>query len=188
MEWKPVPGFSFVMASDSGLIRTLDRIDFVVQKNRSFHQKRHGQVLKSIINGGRLKVNLPDATKHKQVLTDVSVLVCKAFHGEPPPGRPWALHKDDNPLNAAADNLYWGNAQLNAADRYKNGHGLHGADHPLSSLTGEQVATIKARYQPRSKTNGSFALAFEYGVHRTTIENIVRGRTWKDGSSEEPDE
>jgi hypothetical protein len=34
-------------------------------------------------------------------------LVCEAFHGPAPEGKPYALHIDENPLNNRADNLKW---------------------------------------------------------------------------------
>lgn len=48
-------------------------------------------------------------------------LVAEAFHGPSPPGRPLALHKDDDVSNSAASNVYWGDHGQNLADAYRNG-------------------------------------------------------------------
>lgn len=50
-------------------------------------------------------------------------LVCAAFHGEPPPGSPMALHWDDDRSNNRADNLRWGSHADNVGDRIRNGIG-----------------------------------------------------------------
>lgn len=49
-------------------------------------------------------------------------LVCEAFHGTAPEGKPWALHRDGNPKNNKADNLYWGSPTENALDRVRHGN------------------------------------------------------------------
>lgn len=48
-------------------------------------------------------------------------LVCEAFHGPPPEGKPLALHGDGNPLNNNAGNLRWGSHRENALDRTEHG-------------------------------------------------------------------
>lgn len=47
-------------------------------------------------------------------------LVCEAFHGPAPEGKPLVLHWDDNPANNVASNLRWGDAAENAEDRLRN--------------------------------------------------------------------
>ena len=54
-----------------------------------------------------------------------------------------------------------------------------GADHHKAKLTPADVAAIRARYQPRSRTNGMTALAHEYGVVPMTIYAVVKGLTWR---------
>ena len=53
-------------------------------------------------------------------------LVCEAFHGPSPEGKPWALHRDGNNLNNRADNLYWGSPLENAKDRDRHGRTSNG--------------------------------------------------------------
>jgi hypothetical protein len=186
MEWKPVPGFDFVEASSTGLIRTLPHTKIVFRKSQygggdshcTIHVK--GKVLQPIKQkSGHGFVNLatPDGPRYQRPHS-IHVLVCKAFHGLPTEEKPWALHKNDDPLDNTPANLYWGTPQENVDDRTRNGHTPRGEAHHSTPLTEAQVRCIKASYIPKSSTNGSFALGKKYGVHRTTIENIVRGTTW----------
>ena len=48
-------------------------------------------------------------------------LVCEAFHGPPPEGKPLACHKDGDTLNNRADNLYWGSPEDNMQDALRHG-------------------------------------------------------------------
>lgn len=48
-------------------------------------------------------------------------LVLLAFVGEPPPGKPNGLHRDDDHLNNHVSNLYWGDQSENINDSIRNG-------------------------------------------------------------------
>jgi HNH endonuclease len=48
-------------------------------------------------------------------------LVCLAFHGPAPEGKPLALHRDGNYLNNRSHNLYWGNNRDNYDDAVRHG-------------------------------------------------------------------
>lgn len=52
----------------------------------------------------------------------VSRLVCEAFHGPAPEGKPFVLHGDGNPLNNFKDNLRWGSPADNMQDRINHGN------------------------------------------------------------------
>jgi hypothetical protein len=40
-------------------------------------------------------------------------LVCEAFHGPAPEGKPYALHRDEDGANNRPENLYWGTQKEN---------------------------------------------------------------------------
>lgn len=181
MEWKPVPGFPHLEASDSGLVRSIDHV--VQSKNRHgwCSQRVKGRVLKGTPqHHGHLTVSVraPEGSKHKQMPMGVHVLVCRAFHGPPPEDKPMALHGDGNPANNVPGNLRWGTHTENMRDKLRHGTMSKGESHGMTKLTAEQVAYIRETYKAKTKDRGSFALAAQFGVHRTTIENIVRGTTW----------
>jgi len=48
-------------------------------------------------------------------------LVCEAFHGPAPAGKPLVLHFNDVKTDNRAINLRWGNAAENMADAERNG-------------------------------------------------------------------
>ena len=64
----------------------------------------------------------PDRSRVKKLVHN---LVCEAFHGPRPDGM-FALHKDDDPINASEDNLYWGTSKENGHDRVSNGGAARG--------------------------------------------------------------
>lgn len=43
----------------------------------------------------------------------VARLVCLAFHGRPPKGKPYALHRDEDSGNNTPGNLFWGTQKEN---------------------------------------------------------------------------
>lgn len=57
-------------------------------------------------------------------------LVCEAFHGPAPEGRPWALHGERGESVNTPDNLRWGTPKDNARDRVRDGN-----DHKANRTT-----------------------------------------------------
>jgi hypothetical protein len=62
----------------------------------------------------------------------VARLVCLAFHGEPPEGKPYCLHLDEDGRNNRPDNLMWGSQRdnLNAAGFIAHCKARTGDDNP----------------------------------------------------------
>ena len=50
--------------------------------------------------------------KSKRTLK-VAQMVCEAFHGPMPEGKPYVLHRDEDARNNRPDNLYWGTQKEN---------------------------------------------------------------------------
>lgn len=48
-------------------------------------------------------------------------LVCEAFHGPAPEGKPFACHRDGDNRNNTPDNLYWGSPEDNMQDALRHG-------------------------------------------------------------------
>lgn len=80
----------------------------------------------------RIRTLINDNTGYKRITASlegvhrqfaVSRLVCEAFHGLPTQDKPWALHRDGNPHNNSAENLYWSDNSANQADSVQ--HGTH---------------------------------------------------------------
>lgn len=47
-------------------------------------------------------------------------------------------------------------------------------------LTAEQITYIRDNYIPRDKRFGARALSKEFGIHHSTIEKIINGKTYRD--------
>jgi len=118
MHWAPIPGYEGrYEASDTGLIRSLDR---VIETRRGLRYLK-GRVLKP----GKL-----GNTRHLHVVLDgrndrtVHSLVLDAFVGPCPPGME-ARHADDNPTNNDIGNLSWGTRGDNSRDSIRNEKHFH---------------------------------------------------------------
>lgn len=94
-------------------------------------------------------------------------------------------HRCDNPTCCNPFHLWLGTASDNNQDRDRKGrtvpprqvhdHGKfsRGAKHGMSKLTEDDISSILADIRPQN------IIAAEYGVHRTNINHIKRGRTWR---------
>lgn len=74
-----------------------------------------------------------------------------------------------------ADCMKWGTAKDNSADSVRHGTTLQGARHPLSKLTDEAVAEIRAL---RGKVTQQ-SLAEKFGVTQALISWVQTGGGWK---------
>jgi len=114
-EWRDIVGFNgSYSVSNTGRVR---RNSGTTSNGRSWK----GKILKPRFNrGGYVKYTL--YRDGKPVYVVAHRLVCFAFHGPPPSGKPLALHRDDNPQNNHVTNLYWGSLSDNQRDVLANGN------------------------------------------------------------------
>ncbi len=87
------------------------------------------------------------------------------------------LHKCDNPGCCNPEHLRLGTNADNQADKNAKGRAAAGARHGSAKLTEHEVSEIRRRYDGGGVTQK--ALADEFRVHKTNIQNIVRGHTWR---------
>lgn len=140
MEWRPVLGYEgFYEISDSGLVRSLDRISSTTGK------LREGKTLKIHLHEGYPSVNLTTDEKHQCVR--VHALLIKAFVCGRPEGQE-CRHLDGVRTNIDLSNLRWGTKSQNHLDRIAHGRNnlqhLMGQDHPTSKLTNEDVMRLRS--------------------------------------------
>ena len=83
-------------------------------------------------------------------------------------------------MNNAADNLEWCTRSDNLLHAYRNGLEKRrtGEEHHSHKLTSEAVRYIRKFYIKRDKNLGAIALAKKFGVDRTTILDVVNGKSW----------
>jgi hypothetical protein len=108
-------------------------------------------------------------------------LVCAAFHGPSPEGRPMALHGNGIPSDNRASNLRWGNQRENTADALMHGTARvpaarRGQTSPRAKVTDAQAREIRQRYEAGGVRQVD--LGAEYGISARTVSGIVRGVRW----------
>ena len=88
-----------------------------------------------------------------------------------------ACHKCDQPACVNPRHIYPGTYKDNANDATERGrrNTRKGEDHPFSKLAGDDVVSIVARFDTGESGR---AIAGAYGINKSVIHNIVRGRTW----------
>jgi hypothetical protein len=96
-------------------------------------------------------------------------------NGDIPDGM-WVLHHCDNPLCSNPKHLYLGTHDDNNADMMRRGRSAKGENAGNTVLTAEKVLRIRALHASGASSR---KLAKEFGVVKTSILNIVHGRTWR---------
>lgn len=86
-------------------------------------------------------------------------------------------HTCDNSRCINSKHLVIGKQSDNMADMAERGRSPSGVDHWSSTLSTDQIESIKSEYVYNSRSHGSTALAIKYGVCSATIRNIVKGVT-----------
>jgi hypothetical protein len=143
-EWRPIPGFSDAFASSNGRIKQREKIRSQSRRNKN--------------------------RKYLSVALDKKVyqahrLICAAFHGNPPVGKPEVMHMDNNPCNNEPENLKWGTHAENMAMDRGNNHSHKGEDNPNSKLSPEAVKEIRSAYERRTNQRwGRKTLAAKFGI------------------------
>lgn len=109
-QWRPthIDGYE---VSNHGRVRSLPR---EIVDSRGQVRRLAGCVLRP---GGH---RYPSVALGFTIRTQTHYLVAAAFLGDPPAGRPWVLHYDDDPRHCCDGNLRYGTARDNAADRERN--------------------------------------------------------------------
>jgi hypothetical protein len=103
----------------------------------------------------------------------------------PIPSKQYVCHRCDNPPCVNPAHLFAGTPRDNTQDAIAKGRMLatkpwlvrHGEAHGQARLTAEQVRQIRALHETHPNRQGW--IAEQFGVHRTTVNLIVTGKTWR---------
>ena len=177
--WLKVPDFPDYEVSNLGSIRRW-AVDL-----RS--HRLTWQALKAVPNkAGYLSVSLCRNAKAKNVR--VNRIVCSAFHGEAPTRKHHAAHENGNRADNRAVNLSWKTPLENEFDKRVHGTAAIGSRHwsvlkPERRAKGSDhgLAKLNEKDIPRIRSDGRAAavIAQEYGVHKSSIRNVLSGKTWR---------
>jgi len=161
---KEIPGYPNYYACEKGFIFTSN------YKNTGKFKKMK---LEKMITG-YLRINLWRNKKLKRFT--VHEIIMLTFEGERPKGF-IIHHKDDNRKNNKFDNLEYTTQSKNIQYAFDRGRKAKGENHHQTTLKRVEVLFIKKFY--KNNPNVKFPiLAKKYKVCRTTISNIVNGKTW----------
>lgn len=165
--WLPISGYEGrYEVSDLGRVRSLDRW---VANSKTSRRLLSGQIIAPFLHtGGYAVVKLSRA--RSKVNLYIHRLVAGAFL--PASLEREVLHQDGDKMNNAATNLRWGSRAENVADRFRLGEVAQGERHGMAKLSEAQVRAVKA--DPREHA----PIALEYGVSRSLVSMIKRGRIW----------
>ena len=171
-EWRAIPGMEGrYEVSNEGRVRSLSRS--YVCSNGAVKTLR-GRVLKLSMSHGYHKVGA-DRSQHL-----VHRLVAAAFLS-PDKDRLCVNHKDGIKTSNRPENLEWCTRGENNAHAKAMGLGAYhpprmaGEQQHLAKLSWAKVAVIRERAALGASIRG---LAREYGVDKSTMSDVVRGRTW----------
>ena len=156
----PVLGFPSYLVSREGVVYRKDSMRALAQQ-----KSRKGYLTVNMSEGGR-------ATR-----LSVHRVVLESFVGVRPEGMQ-ALHGDGNPSNNHLENLRWGNASENEADKLLHGTKAMGSRNGASRLTEEMVNEILEAKRVGGKEWGAGRLAKKFGVAVSTVVRAGRGKHW----------
>ena len=161
-KWKPVVGFEGLYeVSDIGNVRSVDRFT----RDGRFWKGR--EISKTKVAAGYMRAVLSVDGKYNHVY--VHRLVADAFVPN---------HIDGDKTNNSVSNLEWVTKRENGIHAYKVlGHvvskNMLGKASPNRKFTDEQAEEIRA------SDKSCYAIAKEYGVSHSTIQDIRNGKTYR---------
>lgn len=147
IRWRDIEGYEgFYQVSDTGMVRSLDRVVPDTRPHGGFRRLRGRLVAPGRAPSGHLRVRL--GRDGRKQMYGVHQLVLRAFVGPPPPGL-ICCHNDGDPQNNRVDNLRWDTYVSNGLDAVRHGN------NPYALRTkcpkGHPYDEINTYYTPRGK-------------------------------------
>lgn len=173
--WRAIAGYEGAYeVSNLGRVRSLTRAVFTKYGTKAV---RRGRVLKHGTSGGngeyQLVILCVDKVRDPRHVHD---LVLEAFAGPRPSGAQARHFPDPNPANNRADNLCWGTAKQNCADRVVHGTDPSGDRNPNVVIPDADVPRILELLKTGGR-EARFRIASEYGVHPNSLYHLRKRRS-----------
>ena len=121
---------------------------------------------------GKFWLNDANPSAHR-----VMLIITKDPNGEDDYSNLMACHHCDNPGCVNPDHLYFGTNRDNINDMMKRGRTAHGEKNGNTSLSEDEVSQIRFLYAQGNTT--SRRLAKQFGVGKSTILRILKGKSWR---------
>jgi hypothetical protein len=176
VEWRDIPGYDGYQVSSAGDFRSRRPVN-----GRGALAQDYRPLTLGLVRNKRylyVSVSCKRMQAHRLVLL--------AFAGPCPPGMQ-CRHLDGNPKNNRVENLAWGTPLENAADKHRHGttargpwmakNRVRGERHHKAKLTEQQVREVLDSCESHA------ALGRRFGVNKTTIFAIRRGKNWRSVSN-----
>lgn len=112
---------------------------------------------------------------NKPVTCLVHRLVAASFLPAPKQGQDCVCHRDDNPANNHASNLFWGTRADNNADKVAKGRQSRGERTRTAKLTAAAVIEIRRR---AASGQTQRRIAADFGISQSNVSMAVSGVTW----------
>lgn len=172
-KWKDIVGYEgLYQVSDKGRVKSVKRM----VKCREGVSRVQNERIKGCSSGKYRHVMTTLWRDNEQEGVYVHRVVLEAFTGKPMYGMTGS-HIDGDPTNNSIDNLVWETQKDNNAR--KEGHGTlqRGENHSSTSITEEDVFSIRRLHRTGHFTNVFLGRMFE--VSRAVIEGIIHNKTWR---------
>lgn len=176
--WKDVLGYEgYYQVSNRGGVRSLDRI--ITDKNGRSMKYSGGDLSVQSNENGYCTVVLMKNRKGKNF--KVHKLVAETFIPNTR-SKAYVNHKDGNKANNTVSNLEWCTASENNKHAYELGlkrpYNRKGVRVGGSKFNLTEVAEIQRQHRDCGGSHGTVYLARKYQVHKDTITNLIKGKTY----------
>lgn len=168
VEYRDIPGYPGYQVGSDGSVLTLKTAGRHAAK-----QLREPRRLKTKIAPTRYPMVCLCRDNVKRY-ANVHTLVAEAFLGP----RPWknvVRHLDGDRTNCALENLAYGSAEQNEADKVEHGTRLCGEFIYGARLTEAKVLELRKAF---ASGRSAASLAVLFGVHEDTVLSAVHGDSW----------
>lgn len=172
MKWRAIPGFPDYEVSEYGDVRRVTS-----SKTRHAYHRLKGSI--SCDGYHEYTLICPNGTKRRHF--QAHIIVCEVFNGPKPSADHEVAHKNGSRVANHYSNLEWKTRAENHADIQIHGTALKGIRNGRAKITDDDVRFIRREYFEikRDPRRSPSELDEKFGLCRSTIIDIARGKTWR---------